>query len=94
MNTFGSRTPVQFTHGKGSVLYDSEGRTYIDFLAGIAVNSLGYGHPKLTAAIRSQAERLLHCSNHFYIEAQAKLAKLLSQANKGGKVFFCRGRSK
>lgn len=89
MNTFGSRTPVQFTHGKGSVLYDSEGRTYIDFLAGIAVNSLGYGHPKLTAAVRSQAERLLHCSNLFYIEAQAKLAKLLSQANKGGKVFFC-----
>ena len=46
MNTFGDRTPVAFTHGEGSVLYDENGKAYIDFLAGIAVNSLGYHHPK------------------------------------------------
>ncbi len=89
MNTFGSRTPVQFTHGEGSVLYDTNGKAYLDFLAGIAVNSLGYGHPTLVKAIKDQAEQLLHCSNLFYIESQAKLAKLLSDLNNGGRVFFC-----
>jgi acetylornithine aminotransferase/acetylornithine/N-succinyldiaminopimelate aminotransferase len=89
MNTFGERTPVSFTHGEGSVLYDSNGKAYIDFLAGIAVNSLGYGHPKLTQAIVSQASKLIHCSNLFYIEAQAKLAKLLADNSCGDKVFFC-----
>ena len=89
MNTFGSRTPIQFTHGKGSVLYDTDGKAYLDFLAGIAVNSLGYGHPTLVKVIQEQAERLLHCSSLFYIEAQSKLAKLLSDINNGGRVFFC-----
>ena len=89
MNTFGSRTPVQFTHGEGSILYDASGKAYVDFLAGIAVNSLGYSHPTLVKAIKDQAERLLHCSNIFYIEVQSKLAKLLSDLNNGGRVFFC-----
>jgi acetylornithine/N-succinyldiaminopimelate aminotransferase len=89
MNTFGSRTPVQFTHGEGSVLYDTTGKAYLDFLAGIAVNSLGYGHPKLVKAVQNQAEKLIHCSSLFYIDAQSKLAKLLSNLNNGGRVFFC-----
>lgn len=89
MNTFGDRMPVCFTHGEGSVLYDNKGKSYIDFLAGIAVNSLGYKHPKLTEAVASQAGRLLHCSNLFYIEPQARLAKLLVEHSCGDKVFFC-----
>ena len=89
MNTFGDRTPVAFTHGEGSVLYDENGKAYIDFLAGIAVNSLGYHHPKLTEAIVAQAEKLIHCSNLFYIESQAKLAKLLVENSCGDRAFFC-----
>jgi len=89
MNTFGSRMPAAFTHGNGSVLYDTNGKAYIDFLAGIAVNSLGYNHSRLTRAILDQAGKLLHCSNLFYIEAQAKLAKVLADNSTGGKVFFC-----
>lgn len=89
MNTFGERLPVQFTHGNGAVLYDSNNKKYIDFIAGIGVNSLGYNHPSLVEAIQKQAEKLLHCSNLFYIESQAKLAKILSDANRGGRVFFC-----
>ena len=86
MNTFGSRIPAVFTHGNGSVLYDTNGKEYIDFLAGIAVNSLGYNHPMLTRAILDQAGKLLHCSNLFYIEAQAKLAKVLADNSTGGKA--------
>lgn len=89
MDTFGDRTPIVFTEGKGSTLYDTNGKAYTDFLAGIAVNSLGYNHPKLTEAIINQAGKLLHCSNIFYIEAQAQLAKLLVENSCGNKVFFC-----
>ncbi len=89
MNTFGDRTPVSFTHGEGSVLFDGMGNAYVDFLAGIAVNSLGYNHPKLTEAIVTQSRKLLHCSNLFYIEPQARLAKLLVEHSCGDKVFFC-----
>ncbi len=89
MNTFGDRTPVAFTHGKGSTLFDTEGKAYIDFLAGIAVNSLGYGHEGLTKAIKEQAEKLMHCSSLFYIEVQSRLAQLLVDNTCCDKVFFC-----
>jgi acetylornithine/succinyldiaminopimelate/putrescine aminotransferase len=62
MNTFGERFPVAFKSGKGCTLFDEAGAAYTDFLAGIAVNALGYGHEKLTAAICEQAKNLLHCS--------------------------------
>jgi acetylornithine aminotransferase/acetylornithine/N-succinyldiaminopimelate aminotransferase len=88
MNTFGDRIPVVFEYGKGSTLYDKQGNAYIDFLAGIAVNVLGYGHPALIEAITAQAQKLIHCSNLFYIESQAKLAKLLVENSCGHKVFF------
>ena len=88
MNTFGARTPVCFEYGKGMKLYDSEGHEYYDFLGGIAVNALGYGHPALVEAIKSQAEKLIHCSSLYYIEAQAKLAKLLVDNSCAGRVFF------
>ncbi len=58
MNTFGERFPVAFAYGKECTLYDLEGKAYTDFLAGIAVNALGYAHPKVTAAICDQAQKL------------------------------------
>lgn len=88
MNTFGERLPVAFEYGSKCTLYDKEGRAYTDFVAGIAVNVLGYGHPALVEAITSQAQKLIHCSNLFYIEAQARAAKLLVENSCGDRVFF------
>lgn len=88
MNTFGKRTPVCFEYGKGIRIYDSEGREYMDFIAGIAVNALGHGHPALVEAIGSQAARLIHCSNLYYVESQSKLAKMLVENSCADRVFF------
>ncbi|MGI5885210.1 MAG: aspartate aminotransferase family protein [Candidatus Spyradocola sp.] len=88
MNTFGKRLPVAFDHGSGVTLYDTEGRAYTDFFAGIAVNALGYAHPAVTAAIVEQAQKVCHTSNLYYIEPQAKLAKLLVENSFADKVFF------
>ena len=88
MNTFGARTPVCFEYGKGIKLYDGEGHEYVDFLGGIAVNALGHGHPALVEAIKSQAEKLIHCSSLYYIEPQARLAKLLAEHSCADRVFF------
>ncbi len=88
MNTFGARTQVCFDHGKGMKLYDGLGRQYYDFLGGIAVNALGYGHPALVQAVSSQAEKLMHCSNLYYIESQARLAKMLVENSCADRVFF------
>lgn len=88
MNTFGSRTPVCFSHGKGINLWDGEGKKYYDFFAGIAVSALGHSHPNLVSAIKEQAEKLIHCSNLYYIEPQAKLAGLLAENSCADKVFF------
>lgn len=88
MNTFGKRTPVCFEYGKGMRLYDQEGKAYYDFLGGIAVNALGYGHPALVEAVKTQAEKLIHCSSLYYIESQARLAKLLADNSCADRVFF------
>ena len=88
-NTFGSRLPVAFEYGEGCTLYDNQGQKYMDFVAGIAVNTLGYNHPALKEAIAKQVEKLLHCSNLFYIESQAQLAKTLVENSCGDKVFLC-----
>ena len=88
MNTFGQRMPVAFDHGKGAKLYDTEGREYTDFFAGIAVNSLGYGHPKIVAAMVEQMTKVCHTSNLYYVEPQAKLAQLLVENTFADKVFF------
>ena len=71
------RLPILLKKGKGSHVWDSDGNEYIDVLGGIAVNSLGHCHPKLVDAIKKQAEQLIHCTNIYYIEPQAKLEKLL-----------------
>jgi len=88
MHTFGKRTPVAFTHGEGVYLWDTNGKKYTDMFAGIAVNALGHGHPKLVEAIAEQAKRLIHCSNIYYIENQALLAKLLVENSCADRVFF------
>ncbi len=88
MNTFGDRTPVCFDYGKGINLWDIEGKKYYDFLGGIAVSAVGHSHPKLVDAIKTQAEKLIHCSNLYYIEPQVKLAKLLVENSCADKVFF------
>lgn len=88
MNTFGDRTPVCFDYGKGINLWDIDGKKYYDFLGGIAVSAVGHSHPKLVNAIKNQAEKFIHCSNLYYIEPQAKLAKLLVENSCADKVFF------
>lgn len=88
MNTFGERMPIAFEYGQGSKLYSKDHKAYIDFVAGIAVNALGYGHPALVNAITEQAQKLIHCSSLYYIENQAKLAQLLVENTCGHRVFF------
>ncbi|HVP63849.1 MAG TPA: acetylornithine transaminase [candidate division Zixibacteria bacterium] len=83
------RNPVLLTHGKGTYLYDSEGRKYLDFLSGIGVNALGYAHPAVTRAIKAQAAKLLHISNLFYHPYQAQLAAELTKLSGLDRAFFC-----
>ena len=83
------RFPVVFTRGRGMKLWDTEGREYLDFVAGIAVCSLGHAHPAVTRAMQEQAERLVHVSNLYYIEAQIEYARLLTENCALKKVFFC-----
>lgn len=88
MNTYG-RLPMAFVKGEGCRVWDADGRQYLDFVGGLAVNSLGHAHPKVAEAVCRQAKTLLHCSNLYWIEPQVKLAKLLVENSCAGKVFFC-----
>jgi len=84
------RFPLSFVYGKGARLYTSEGEEYLDFCAGIAVNSLGHNHPRLVEAICKQAERLLHVSNLFEIPEQNLLAeRLRAWFDSDFSFFFC-----
>ena len=85
------RTPLSFTHGNGCYLYGSDGREYLDLVAGIAVNSLGYAHPDVTRAIQEQAARMTHVSNLYYIEQQAELAERVASITPGDldRTLFC-----
>ena len=87
MDTY-ARLPVTFTHGEGPYLFDSEGRRYLDGIAGIGVNSLGHAHPAVTAAITEQAGRLVHTSNLYRVERQAELAERLTALAGMDNVFF------
>jgi len=88
MNTY-QRIPVAFTRGQGAWLWDEAGRKYLDALAGIAVNTLGHGHPRLTQAIAEQSLRLIHASNLYRIAEQEKLADRLAGISGMDNVFFC-----
>jgi len=88
MNTY-NRFPVILRKGRGMKVWSSEGKEYLDFVGGVAVNILGHCHPRVVVAIQKQAQRLLHVSNYYYIEPQVKLAKLLVEHSFADKVFFC-----
>ncbi len=88
MNTYG-RLPMVIDRGEGCYVWDLDGNRYLDLVAGIAVNSLGHCHPAVTKAIQEQSEKLLHCSNLYWIENQVALAKLLVEKSGLGKAFFC-----
>ncbi len=88
MNTY-TRLPISIARGRGSRVYDLEGREYVDFVAGIAVNLLGHAHPDLVLAIQRQVQHLIHTSNLYYTEPQVQLAKTLVEHSFAQKVFFC-----
>jgi predicted acetylornithine/succinylornithine family transaminase len=83
-----ARLPVEFVRGAGPLLWDAEGNEYLDFQTGLAVNSIGHCHPAVVAAIREQAERLIHVGNLFYSEPGLRLAARLAASSLGGKVHF------
>ncbi|MFO7981963.1 MAG: acetylornithine transaminase [Desulfuromonadales bacterium] len=87
-NTY-ARLPLVAVRGEGTRLWDVDGNSYLDFLAGVAVNNLGHCHPKVVAALQEQAGRLLHCSNFFHIPSQIELAEILCANSFGDRVFFC-----
>lgn len=83
------RNPVLFTRGRGVYLWDSTGKRYLDFLSGIGVNALGYGHPAIRKVLREQSAKLIHISNLFFHPYQAELAKMLSRMSGLDRAFFC-----
>ncbi|MGC1684758.1 MAG: aminotransferase class III-fold pyridoxal phosphate-dependent enzyme, partial [Candidatus Acidiferrales bacterium] len=87
MNTY-KRPAIVFTHGKGPYLYDDRGGQYLDFLGGIAVNSLGYSHPRVVKVIRREAGRAIHLSNLFHNQFQGPLARKLAAWSGLDRVFF------
>ncbi|WP_027365172.1 acetylornithine transaminase [Desulfotruncus alcoholivorax] len=88
MHTYG-RIGMAPVRGQGARLWDADGKEYLDFVGGLAVDSLGHCHPAVVNAIREQAGQLMHVSNLFYIEPQAKLAELLVQNSCFDRAFFC-----
>ncbi len=88
MQTY-SRLPVAFTHGEGVWLWDTSGKRYLDGVAGVAVNTLGHAHPKLTQVLCEQAKTLIHTSNLYEVALQEKLALKLCDLAGMDKVFFC-----
>ncbi|WP_414675049.1 aspartate aminotransferase family protein [Limnobacter sp.] len=88
MKTY-ARQPIAFTHGEGAWLWSTDGRKYLDGLAGIAVNGLGHNHPKLVKAIADQAAKLIHTSNLYRVVEQEQLATKLCELSGMQEAFFC-----
>ncbi|MDQ2927911.1 MAG: aspartate aminotransferase family protein [Caldimonas sp.] len=88
MKTYG-RLPIALSHGRGCWLWDTEGRKYLDGLAGIAVNTLGHAHPKLVPALTEQIGKLIHSSNYYLVPLQERLAARLCELSGLSNVFFC-----
>ena len=84
-----SATAPVLVRGKGARVWDAEGREYLDFGSGIAVNCLGHAHPRLAEVMRKQGEELVHVSNLFFHPKQAELARELVKRTGPGKMFFC-----
>jgi acetylornithine/N-succinyldiaminopimelate aminotransferase len=83
------RAGVEFVRGIGARLWDSEGREYLDFFAGLSVHNAGHCHPRIVEAIRDQSARLMGVSNLYYTEPGPRLAQRLAESSLGGKVFLC-----
>ncbi|HEX8960582.1 MAG TPA: acetylornithine transaminase [Geobacteraceae bacterium] len=88
MKTYG-RYPLVPVRGEGCRLWDADGKEYLDFLAGVAVNNLGHCHPRVVAALQKQAAELIHCSNYYHIPSQIELAELLCSHSFADRAFFC-----
>ena len=88
MTTYG-RFPIALTRGEGCRVWDSNGREYLDFVAGIATCTLGHAHPKMVAAAAEQMKKLHHVSNLYYIPEQGALAQWLTENSCADRVFFC-----
>jgi len=88
MNTYG-RLPIAMSHGQGCRVWDVNGKQYLDALAGIAVNTLGHGHPKLVPALQEQVAKMMHCCNYYHVPDQERLAQLLVERSGLTNVFFC-----
>jgi acetylornithine aminotransferase len=88
LNTYG-RQPFALSHGRGVRVWDTAGREYLDALAGIAVNTLGHGHPKLVPALQDQVAKLIHTSNYYQVTLQQQLAAKLCEISGLAGAFFC-----
>jgi acetylornithine/N-succinyldiaminopimelate aminotransferase len=88
MPTYG-RMSVAMSHGRGLRLWDTEGREYLDALSGIAVNTLGHGHPRLVAALQDQVAKIIHSCNYYQVPLQEQLAAKLVSISGLTNVFFC-----
>jgi acetylornithine/N-succinyldiaminopimelate aminotransferase len=88
MNTYG-RLPVALSHGRGLRVWDTKGKCYLDALAGIAVNTLGHAHPKLTPALQDQIGKMIHSCNYYHVPNQEALAAKLVELSGMTNVFFC-----
>jgi acetylornithine aminotransferase len=88
MNTYG-RVPIALSHGQGARVWDINGKSYLDGLAGIAVNTLGHNHPKLVPALQDQIAKIIHSSNYYHVPNQERLAARLVELSGLTNVFFC-----
>ena len=88
MNTYG-RVPIALSHGQGARVWDVNGKSYLDALAGIAVNTLGHNHPKLVPALQDQVSKIIHSSNYYHVPNQERLAARLVELSGMTNAFFC-----
>jgi acetylornithine/N-succinyldiaminopimelate aminotransferase len=88
MNTYG-RLPFALSHGNGVWVWDTNGKKYLDGLAGIAVNTLGHAHPRLVPALQDQVAKLIHSCNYYQVPLQEELAAKLTELSGLTNVFFC-----
>ena len=88
MNTYG-RLAIALSHGQGCRVWDVNGKSYLDALGGIAVNTLGHNHPRLVPALQDQISKLIHTSNYYHIPLQEELAQMLDERSGMSNVFFC-----
>ncbi len=86
--TYG-RFPITLDRGEGAYVWDTDGKRYLDLGGGIAVNCLGHAHPEISQVLAEQSSRLMHCTNFYHFDGQAKLAENLAKRLGQGRVFFC-----